>query len=87
MDKDNLDIQRILNGLSTDKLDSAGGEIQQQILTAFCLITFGVLLTFTGLIGLVIRLAAFVRFYFLISLRPRMRPSPSLRRKPVPKLP
>ncbi len=85
MDKDNLDIQRILNGFSTDKLDSAGGEIQQQILTAFCLITFGVLLTFTGLIGLVMRLAAFVRLYFLISLRPRMRPS--LRRKQVPKLP
>lgn len=61
MDKDNSPIQRVhsLNVGSSIK----SGDLHQPLLTALCITTLGLVLTVTGLVGLVFRVVICSRFY------------------------
>ena len=70
MDKDNLDIQRILSDLTTETLQSARAETFQQLISALCLIIVGVFLAIIGLLGLTIKLGRLLKFSLLFAARP-----------------
>ncbi|HSX85221.1 MAG TPA: hypothetical protein VLE50_07420 [Cellvibrio sp.] len=69
MGKDNLDIQRIVTNLTTDKLDAARDNVQQQMLTALCLMVVGLVLAVTGFVGVVLKLGHFARINILFAGR------------------
>ncbi len=70
MDKDNLDIQGILNDLTTGTLRSARAETFQQLISALCLTAVGLFLTFIGLLGLTLKLGRLAKFTLLFVARP-----------------
>ena len=70
MDKDNLDIQRILSDLTTETLQSARAETFQQLISALCLILVGVFLAIIGLLGLTLKLGRLFKFSLIFAARP-----------------
>jgi len=70
MGKDNVDIQRMLANFTTDKLDAAQDNAQQQLLTALCIMVVGLILTFTGFMGLLLKLGKLARISFLFAAHP-----------------
>ena len=70
MDKDNLDIQHILDSLTTETLQSARAETFQQLISALCLTAVGLFLAFIGLMGLALKLGRLVKFSLLFIVRP-----------------
>lgn len=70
MDKDNLGIRHFFTNVTTDKLKTSQGDIQQQMLTALCLTAVGLLLTVTGLIGFILRLGRFAGFNIMRAVIP-----------------
>lgn len=69
MDKDNLEIQRILNGLTKDTLQNLKTETYQQLISALCLTVIGLLLACAGLVGLTLKLGKIVAFYIIVAAR------------------
>lgn len=56
MDKDNLDVGRIFNNLTTEALETLRSEVQQQTLSALFLTLIGLLLAVTGFVVILIKL-------------------------------
>jgi|GEM_PF-1827930 len=70
MDKDNLNIQRILDNLTTETLQSARTETFQQLISALCLTAIGLFLAIVGLLGLILKLGRLLRFSLLFVASP-----------------
>lgn len=70
MGKDNFDIQRMMSNLTTDKLDDAQDNAHQQMLTALCIMVVGLILTFTGFMGLLLKLGKLARISLLFAAHP-----------------
>jgi hypothetical protein len=70
MGKDNFDFQHIVTNLTADKLNAEQERTQQQMLTALCLMVVGLILAFTGTIGLVLKLGQLASIGILFSVRP-----------------
>ena len=69
MDKDNVDIQNILSGLTTEALQSARTETLQQLISALCLTAVGLFLAIIGLLGLILKLGRLIKFSLLFAVR------------------
>ena len=80
MGKDNFDIQRMMANLTTDKLDDAQDNAHQQLLTAACIMVVGLILTFTGVMGLVLKLGKLASISLLFAAQPIRLLLPSRKR-------
>jgi hypothetical protein len=80
MGKDNFDIQRMMANLTTDKLDDAQDNAHQQLMTALCIMVVGLILTFTGFMGLVLKLGRLARISLLFAAQPLWLLLPSRKR-------
>jgi len=80
MGKDNVDIQRALANFTTDKLGDAQDNAHQQLLTAACIMVVGLILTFTGVMGLVLKLGKLVSISLLFAAQPIRLLLPSRKR-------
>ena len=80
MGKDNFDFQHMLANLTTDKLDDAQENALQQLATALCIMMVGLILAFTGFVGLVFKLGKLARISLLFAAQPLRLLVPSRKR-------
>lgn len=66
MDKDNLDVSRIFNNLTTEALETLRSEAQQQTLSALFLTVIGLILTLAGFVAVLIKLGHLVNCSMLL---------------------